>query len=152
MSNHPANLSDPDTPSPRINGAIHVHCKILKEIVSSAAEAEFGALFHNGRDACPIRNTLMELGHKQPPTPIITDNSTAKGIANDTVKQRRSKAIDMRFYWIRDRVRQGQFVIYWKRGETNRADYFSKHHAPAHHEEMRPQYLHTSNFYEPLNP
>jgi len=40
---------------------------------------------------------LEELGHKQPPTPIVTDNLTAKGIANDDIRQKRSKAIDMRF-------------------------------------------------------
>jgi hypothetical protein len=47
---------------------------------------------------------LEELGHPQPPTAIQTDNECANGIANDTVKQRRSKAMDMRFYWIRNRI------------------------------------------------
>ena len=56
--------------------------------------------------------------------PVVTDNNTASGIATDAVKQKRSKAIDMRFYWIRDRVRQGQFQVYWRKGATNRADYF----------------------------
>jgi hypothetical protein len=79
------------------NGAIYVHCQILKEVLSSAAEAELAALFHNGKEAYAIRNILHELGHPQPPTPIATDNSTASGIANDTVKQKRSKAMDMRF-------------------------------------------------------
>ena len=145
-------MDNPDAPAPQMNGAVHVLCKIMREVLSSAAEAEFGGLFHNGKDAVPMRTTLQELGHPQPPTPIVTDNSTAVGIATDTVKQRRSKAIDMRFYWIRDRVRQGQFVIYWRRGATNRADYFSKHHPPAHHIEMRPQYIHDSqNFYAPLS-
>ena len=66
---------------------------------------------------------LEELGHPQPPTPIQIDNSIAAGIAKDTVKQKRSKVIDMRFYWIRDRsVRQGQFLVYWKKGILNKAD------------------------------
>ena len=68
-------------------------------------------------------------------------NSRGSGIANDEVKQRRSKAMDMRFYWVRDRVRQGQFLIYWSRGENNLADYFSKHHPASHHRVMRPVYL-----------
>ena len=83
------------------NGPIHIPCQIMKEIVSSAAEGELAAVFHNAKEACPIRTCLDELGHKQPPTPIVTDNTTAAGIANDTVKQQRCKAIDMRFYWIR---------------------------------------------------
>ena len=49
-----------------------------------------------------MSTTLEELGHPQPPTPIKTDNTTANGIINGTVKQQRSKAIDMRFYWLKD--------------------------------------------------
>ncbi|GAX19836.1 hypothetical protein FisN_11Lu298 [Fistulifera solaris] len=92
-----------DTPPP-FNGPIAVHSTILKEVVSSAAEAELAALFYNGKEACPIRTALEEMNHPQPATPIVTDNSTASGIANDTVKQKRSKAMDMHFYWIHDRV------------------------------------------------
>jgi hypothetical protein len=109
--------------------------------MASAAEAEVGGLFINGQTACPLRNTLQELGHAQPPTVIVTDNACAKGIADDTVKQKRSKAIDMRFYWIRDRVNQKQFTILWKRGADNLADYFTKHHPAAHHQRVRSRYL-----------
>ena len=129
------------------NGAVHVLCHIMREVLSSAAEAELGALFHNGKEACPLRIALEEMGHPQPATPMATDNNTASGIATDTVKQKRSKAIDMRFYWIRDRVRQGQFKIYWSKGQTNRADYFSKHHPASHHQAIRSTYL-----YSPTNP
>ena len=119
----------------------------MREVLSSAAEAELGALFHNGKEACPLRIALEEMGHPQPATPMATDNNTASGIATDTVKQKRSKAIDMRFYWIRDRVRQGQFKIFWNKGKTNRADYFSKHHPASHHQAIRSTYL-----YSPSNP
>jgi hypothetical protein len=40
-----------------------------------------------------------------------TDNTTAKGYSNVTIKQKRTKAMDMRFYWIKDRVKQGQFNV-----------------------------------------
>jgi hypothetical protein len=82
--------------NPPMNVAIHVHSSIMKNVVASAAEAKIGALFHNGQDACTLRQTLIEIGHPQPPTPLQTDNQCADGIINDTVKQRRSKAIDMR--------------------------------------------------------
>eukprot|EP00543_Licmophora_paradoxa_P006233 CAMPEP_0202447206 /NCGR_PEP_ID=MMETSP1360-20130828/5903_1 /ASSEMBLY_ACC=CAM_ASM_000848 /TAXON_ID=515479 /ORGANISM="Licmophora paradoxa, Strain CCMP2313" /LENGTH=55 /DNA_ID=CAMNT_0049064149 /DNA_START=203 /DNA_END=367 /DNA_ORIENTATION=- len=55
----------------------------MKEVMSSVAEAELAGLFHNGKDACPMRIATEEMGHPQPPTPIVTDNSTAVGIAND---------------------------------------------------------------------
>jgi len=56
--------------------------------MSLAAEAELRALFFIAQDSCSTRVTLKELGHPQPLTAIQTDNECAKGIANDTVKQR----------------------------------------------------------------
>ncbi len=47
----------------------------------------------------------------------------------------------MRFHWLRDREAQGQFKIYWRPGTTNLADYFTKHHPPAHHANMRAEFL-----------
>jgi hypothetical protein len=135
----------PKYETPRANGAILTPCQILREVVSSAAEAELAGVFHNSKEACPIRITLEELGYPQPPTIMVTDNSTASGIANDTVKQKRSKAIDMRFYWVRDRVRQGQFIVMWKKGSLNKADYFTKHHPASHHQQIRSSYLHEPN-------
>jgi len=38
------------------------------------------------------------MGHKQPPTPIQSDNTTAVGLANDTIQQTFSKGLDMRWY------------------------------------------------------
>jgi hypothetical protein len=116
--------------------------KILKHVVSSAAKAEVGATFLNGKEAVVIRTTLAEMGHPQPTTPMQVDNSTANGILNGTVKQQRSCAMDMRFYWMKDRTQQGQFNVFWAPGRDNLADYFTKHHSPAHHRLMRPQYLH----------
>jgi hypothetical protein len=129
-----------DTPPP-LNGAIHVHSSIMAVVLSSATEAELGALFFNGKEAAMLRTTLEDMGHPQPATPIQTDNACAAGISNGTVKQRRSKAMDMRFYWVRDRVQQGQFLIHWRRGTDNLADYFTKHHSPAHHRYIRSRYL-----------
>jgi hypothetical protein len=141
-------LSDTDeAPAIPANGPITVISSILNVIVSSAAEAETAALYYNCREACALRTCLEEMGHAQPATPVVTDNSTAAGIANDTIKQRCSKAMDMRFYWVRDRVRQKQFKIHWKKGSLNHADYFSKHHPTSHHRSVRSTFL-----YDPKNP
>ena len=83
---------------PPLNAPVLVLANIIKETVASAAEAELAGLFHNGQDALPLIHALNEIGHPQPPTPIQTDNSTAAGLANDTVKQKRSKALEMRYF------------------------------------------------------
>ena len=56
---------------------------------------------------------------------------------------KRSKAFDMRYHWIKDRIAQKQFDLYWSTGRLNRGDYFTKHHPPAHHRLMRSKYLQT---------
>jgi ribosomal protein L11 methyltransferase len=81
---------------------------------------------------------LEAMGFPQPATPIKTDNAAAQGILNNTMKQKRSKAINVRFYWLRDRAQQGQFFIYWESGDSNWVDYFTKHHPAKHHRVMRP--------------
>ena len=127
-----------------MNGAIHIECSIMKNVMASAAEAEVGAAFKCAQDGVPVRMILHFLGHIQPPTPITTDNQCTEGIINGTVKQKRSKAMGMRFYWLQDRVNQGQYSLHWKPGASNLGDYFTKHFSPAHHRRIRPIYL-----YEP---
>ena len=110
----------------------------MKNAMASAAEAEVGVLHMNAQEAVGVRNALEEMGHPQPPTPIKTDNSAAQGIVNGAIKQKRSKAIDMRFCWLRDRVEQDQFRVCWDAGKNNVADYHTKHHAGKHHKVWRP--------------
>jgi hypothetical protein len=98
-------------------GAILATTGIMQSVLSSASEAEIGALSKNTKKAAILHVTLEEMGYPQPVTPVQTDNSTACGIANDNIKQQQSRAIDVHFYWVRDRVCQGQFNIHWKPGK-----------------------------------
>ena len=61
--------------------------------MSSAEEAEIGAMYINARKAVPARQTLDS---------VVTNN----------VQHRQTKAMGMRFHWIRDRTAQGQFRFY----------------------------------------
>ena len=106
-------MTTPPTNRPHLNGPIHSISQIMSNLMGSAAKTEIGAAYINGQEAVTIRTLLRELGHPQPATPIQVDNSTDDGFANDIIKQKRSKAIDMRFYWIRDRTSQSQFLVYW---------------------------------------
>ena len=63
----------------------------------------------NARHSIYLRNILEDLGYPQPPTIILCDNKCAVGIATDAARAKRSKAIDMRWHWIRDQVRQNVF-------------------------------------------
>ena len=132
-------MSMPPTNRPRLNSPIHSISRIMSNLMGSAAEAEVEAAYINGQEAVPIRTLLRKLGNPQPATPIQVDNSTADGFINDTIKQKRSKAINMRFYWIHDRSSHGQFLIYLQPGITNLGNYHTKNHSPAHHKLMQPK-------------
>jgi hypothetical protein len=114
-------------------------------VVASAAEPEAGACFQNAQSGAPIRVTLIEWAHKQPPTPLRTDNSTVFIFLNETIKQKRSKAMDMRYHWLPYRVRQTQFDAYWHPGRENLGDCHTKHHSAQHHKYMRKLILHQAN-------
>jgi DNA-dependent RNA polymerase auxiliary subunit epsilon len=130
-----------DTEDPPNNGAIINTSTIIKSVMSSAAEAELAGLYINASQAVAIRQLLHEMGHNQPRTPIQTDNSTALGVVTNNIQPRRTKSMDMRFYWLRCRDAQGQFRYYWRPGPTNLADYWTKHHPASHHIEKRPSIL-----------
>jgi hypothetical protein len=129
--------SNTDKANRLTNGAILVISTIIKHVTSSAAEAEIGAVFLNAKEGIVLRTTLEELGHHQPPTPLQTDNTTALVYSNGTIKQKHTRAMDMQFYWVKYRVKKGQFNVYWGPGYQNLGDYFTKHHSPAHHKRMR---------------
>jgi hypothetical protein len=128
-----------------LNGSILNVGSIIKNVVASAAESEVGACFQNAQSYAPLRVTLAELGHIQPTTPLRTDNSTAFGILNETIKQKRSKAMDTRYHCLTDRVRQKQFDVYWRPGRENLGDYHTTHHSAQHHKDMRGLILHQAN-------
>ena len=126
---------------PSNNGAILNIAHIIKHVMSSATEAELAALYIMAREAVYIRIILEEMGHPQPPTPVQTDNSMADGVVNRKIQPKRTKAMDMRFHWLRDRECQQQFRIYWRPGKLNYADYWTKHHQATHHQNVRREFL-----------
>ena len=53
--------------------------------------------------------------------------------------------MDIQFYWMKYRVRQKDFFVYWKLGSQNMGCYFTKHHPPHHHREICATYLYMAN-------
>ena len=82
----------------KMNSSIYVATGILRIAVCSAAEAELGALFLNLKEGKLLCLVLNEMGHKQPPTPVHCDNSTATGITNSAIKKQRSRLMEVRFF------------------------------------------------------
>jgi hypothetical protein len=81
------------------------------------------------------------MGHEQPPTLIKTDNAMADAVINGKVQPKRTKAMHMRYHWLRDRECQQQFKFFWRPGKLNYADYWTKHHSAANHINIRKEFL-----------
>jgi hypothetical protein len=87
---------------PPNNGAVLNIAHIIKNVTSLATKAELAGLYIMVRKVVYIRIILEELGHKQPPTPLQTDNAMADAIINGKIQPKQTKAMHMRFHWLRD--------------------------------------------------
>lgn len=92
-----------DEEVPRNDGAILNIAHIIKHVMSSTTEAKLAALYIIAQEAVNIRIILDKMAHKQPPTPIQTDNAMVDAIIHGKVQPKRTKAMDMRFHWQRNR-------------------------------------------------
>ena len=135
---------------PANNGAVHTIAQIIKNVMASACEAEIGAMFVNAREAVPMRQTLLEMGHPQPKTSMQTDNTAANQVVTNNVQPKRTKSMDKNFHWLRDRAAQQQFRYYWRPGPTNLGNYHTKHHPGKHHQNMRGEFLSAPRVLEDL--
>jgi len=127
-----------------INGPIECISTVIPTVVSAASEAEYAGAFIAGQGSMSLRYTLDEINCIQPATPLYTDNKTAAGIATKTCRQKRSKSMDMRYHWIRDRVALKDFDVQWTSNTDSLikiADFLSKPHSNATFTAMRPFFV-----------
>jgi hypothetical protein len=104
-----------DDPTEINGGPIMVFSSIIQNVMASIGEAEYAAAFHTGQMASGLRKTLLDLGYPQPPTYILVDNAVASGIASNTIEPKRTKSIDMQYYWLRDRrVQLQELIVIWR--------------------------------------
>ena len=115
------------------NIPIHVESSILKHAMGVVSKTYIAEAYVNARKGIEHRITRIEMNHMQHYTPLEIDNTIATGILIKQLVPRRSKVIDVKFHWLRDRENQKQFNMCWKPGKKNLADYFTKHHPEIHH-------------------
>ena len=46
--------------------------------------------------------------------------------------------MEMRYFWVGDKVAQDMYTLSWHLGQKNLADYQSKHHPGLHHQAVQP--------------
>ena len=109
--------------------------------MSSAVGVEVGTLFDNAKKSARIRLTLHDMGHPQHTIPTQVENKDTEGIANNTLKQKHTKDMYIRLYWMKDRVRLLQFLVYWRKCLDNLGYYFTRYHPTSHHRRIQSTYI-----------
>ncbi len=94
---------------------------------------------------------LPYIGRIRTPAPnfqVHCENTTAIGVANNSVKRQHLWSMEMRYFWVCDKIAQDAYDVKWHPGQENLADYQSKYHPGVHHHAICLWYLHTK--YSPL--
>ena len=66
--------------------------------MTSATKAAMAMLYIMAQEAVYIHIIPEEIGHKQPPTPLQTDNAMEDAVINGKIQPKRTKAMDMHFH------------------------------------------------------
>ena len=127
------NKGDPPTTNDALIG---VYSKIIPVVCAAASDAEYAALFQIAQLMYFYRIVCEACGYPQGPSPIYVDNDVARGIAERSVKVKRSKSIDKSFHYIRDRVELQDLVILRVDTEDNISDFFTKALPPVRHQHL----------------
>ena len=87
-------------PIPRDNGPVLSLAQIINMVMSLASEEQLSGLFITSKAMVTIQQTLKEMKLPQPRYPIQTDNSIANGFSKQTIVPKKTKSMDMIFYWL----------------------------------------------------
>ena len=131
----------PNIPKPRLNGCIGFMSTKAPTVCAGAYESEYAGLWGNVSHLEPIRQTFEDLGHKQHPTRIIYDNTVSGDIANRSCKMKRSKMVAKQYHWIQECIAFGDYILEWRKGTFNLADFLTKAHPTNHFEAMLPYFV-----------
>ena len=122
-----------------MNGGL-VSSKSKKQAVValSTAEAEYVALSSAVQEAMWLRSLLKEIGAAQSqPTVIMQDNQSTIAISNNPQFHERTKHIDIRHHYLRDRIEAGDVALQYCPSERMVADIFTKALDKGKFEELR---------------
>ena len=84
------------------NTPIYVKASILKNAMIVVSKSKTAVAFVNAKQAAPERVYLLKMGYAQLATLFKIDSATAHSILTKQLISKRSKFINVRFYWLQD--------------------------------------------------
>ncbi|MCO5573965.1 hypothetical protein L7F22_027743 [Adiantum nelumboides] len=109
-------------------GAISWSSKKQNTISLSSTDAEYKALTTSACESIWLQRCLQELGFyaSGQPTPILCDNTSAEALAKNPVMHQRTKHIEVREHFIKEKVQSGNISLHHCNTKENIADIFTK--------------------------
>jgi hypothetical protein len=96
-------------------------------VTLSSCESEFCALATIVSQICWLIQFLRELKVDfELPIPVFMDNQAAMGLAQNPVKHQRTKHMDIKYFFLREKIEQGLIVLKYVNTLDNVADIFTK--------------------------
>ena len=106
-------------------------------VALSSAEAEYISLCTAAQEAVYLRRIIAELGENiSGPTRIWQDNQGTMKIANDFISNRRTKHIEIKFHYTREKITNGEIDVDYLPTSEMPADILTKPIGPIILEKM----------------
>ena len=106
-----------------------VHCRSLKQLIvtKSSTEAELVGLSDSANQSIFIRTFLIAQGYKMKPVTIYQDNQSCMALVErGRSGAERTRHIQIRYFWIKERVDTGEVRVEYLRSEDMYANVLTK--------------------------
>ncbi|CAL9235463.1 unnamed protein product [Arabidopsis halleri] len=99
---------------------------LQKVVALSTTEAEYMALTEAIKEGVWLKGLAEELGFKQDYVEVMSDSQSAISLSKNSVHHERTKYIDVRLHFIRDKIAEGEVKVVKVSTLWNPADIFTK--------------------------
>jgi ATP-binding cassette subfamily B (MDR/TAP) protein 1 len=107
-------------------GAVSWKSRLQKTVALSTTEAEYMAAVEAGKELIWMRDFLTELGMEQEKFVLHCDNQSAIHLAKNAAYHSRTKHIQRRYHWLREKVEENAFVLTKIHTDENGSDMLTK--------------------------
>jgi hypothetical protein len=109
------------------HGAVSWSSRKQDIVTTSTTEAEYVAMCNATKEAVWLRSLLDEIGYGQPKSTLIcADNQSSIVLSEDQANHTRTKHIDLRYHFVRERTLLGEVHFRYVKSCDNVADVFTK--------------------------
>ena len=109
--------------------------KTLKTVALSSQDAELMALSDCARDVIFLQNLLSSIGYDVPKVTINGDNVGSLFVAENPGDHQKSKHIEVRYFFIRQKIEEGRIVLHFVTTNKQLADGLTKALSKSPHQE-----------------